>query len=201
MSGFEFLFTFILYLFRMSLRRWRTCSLMSAQQELPASPTMQQQQQHPMMKNTRQHHRKTNTWRSQRRRTKSTWRDCRQRRRSRNWRKKEKRAMQESTGSVTGGPGRRRNSRGKGSAWRELEESETGGKRRGGSGRGGSEPRWTGRAQMFSDRLIGLREPGEMKSRVAPALIPGGWDMKQPFLCLLLWCKIGCFSPVWRELH
>lgn len=164
---------------------WRTCSLMSAKSELPASPAAQQ---HLMTENTRQLHRKANMSRSQQR-PKRKWREWSPRRGSRKQRREGKRVMQESTRSETGGLWRRR-SRENG---REFAESETERKRRRGNVRGGSEPRWTERAQMLSDHLIGRRKPGEVESRTAPALTPGGWDTKQPFichLCLQLLCRV-----------
>lgn len=172
---------------------WRTCSLMSAKSELPASPTAQQ---HLMTENTRRLHRKANKSRSQQR-PKRKWREWSHRRGSRKQRRRGKRVMQESTRSETGGLWRRRRSRENGTAWREFAESETGRKRRRGKVRGGSEPRRTERAQMPSDHLIARRKPGEVESRTAPALTPGGWDTKQPFIChlgLQLLCRTALKS-------
>lgn len=172
----------LIYLFRMSLRRWRTCSLMRPKQELPASPAMQQ---HPMKGKTRQRRRKTSMSRSGQRRPKRKWRAWRHRRRSRKERRQGKRVMQESAGSEIGGPGRKRRCSEKGIAWRELEESETEGKRR-----RGNEPRWTERAQILSDHLPSLRKPLKMKSRAAPAMTPRGWDKKQPFISNLCFPRL-----------
>lgn len=157
---------------------WRTCSLMSAKSEPPASPTAQQ---HLMTENTRQRHRKANMSRSPQR-PKRKRRERSHRRGSREQRREGKRVTQESKRSETGGPWRRRRSRENGTACREFAESETERKRRRRNARGGSGPRWTERAQMLSDRLIGRRKPGEVGSRTAPALTPGGWAPNQPFV-------------------
>lgn len=154
---------------------------MSAKSELPASPTAQQ---HLMTENTRS--------RSQQR-PKRKWREWSHRTGSRKQRRRGKRARQESTRSETGGLWRRRRSRENGTAWRDFAGSETERTRGRGNVRGGSEPRWTERAQTPPDHLIARRKPGEVESRTAPAPTPGGWDRKQPLichLCLQLMCRV-----------